>query len=73
MMTDKIRYSTGRNGEYSELPLNSTTLILPDGAEFVIRYDHVRKGLEIIKSWGSVDDDDSMMIFPGVSNKILIK
>lgn len=72
-MTDKIRFATGRNGEYQELPLNSTTLILPDGTEFVISYDHVRKGLEIIKSWGSVDDDDSMMILPGVSNKILIK
>lgn len=71
-MADKIRYATGRNGEYAELPLNSTTLILPDGSEFVIRYDHVSKGLEVIKSWG-VNDDDSMMILPGTANKVLIK
>lgn len=71
-MADKIRYATGRNGEYAEFPLNSTTLIMPDGTEFVIRYDHVSKGLEIIKSWDA-NDDDSMMILPGVSNKILIK
>lgn len=71
-MSKKIRYATGRNGEYMELPLNSTTLIMPDGAEFVIRYDHVSKGLEIVKSWGA-NDDDSMMILPGTSNKVLIK
>jgi hypothetical protein len=71
-MSKKIRYATGRNGEYAELPLNSTTLIMPDGAEFVIRYDCISKGLEVIKSWAS-SDGDSMMILPGTANKVLIK
>lgn len=71
-MSNKIKYAIGRNGEYLELPLNSTTLILPNGAEFIIRYDHVSKGLEVIKGWGE-DGDHSMMILPGTANKVLIK
>lgn len=72
-MSNKIKYATGRNGEYAELPLNSTTLILPDGSEFIIRYDYIQQGLEVIKGWGADNGDNSMFVLPGTANKILIK
>ena len=69
----KIKYSTGRDGQYDEFKLNNTTLILPDGSEYSIRYDHVNKGLEVVKCWGAIGEDNSITIQPGTANKILIK
>ncbi len=68
---DKIKISTGRDGEYMDLPMNCTRLFLPNGDEYSIRYDHVNKGLEIIKAYS--DNESNIIIIPGVSNKILIK
>jgi hypothetical protein len=71
-MSNKIKYNTERNGEFKEFPLNSTTLIMPDDAEFLIRYDHVNKALEVVKVYGA-NDETTLQIIPCVSNKILIK
>jgi hypothetical protein len=73
-MSNKIKYNTGRNGEFKELSLNCTTLIMPDSSEYTIRWDEVNKAIEIVKNFGANDDDSSsMVIMPCVSNKILIK
>jgi hypothetical protein len=71
-MSNKIKYSTERNGEFKEFPLNSTTLIMPDDAEFMIRYDQINKALEIVKVYGA-NDESTIQIIPCVSNKILLK
>jgi hypothetical protein len=71
-MSNKIKYNTERNGEFIELPLNCTRLVLPNGSEFTIRYDAIHGGLEVIKCYGT-DDDDSITVKPGTSNKIIVK
>jgi len=65
---DKIRYTTERNGELKEFPLNSQNIILPNGEEFTLRYDSIRQGLTITKL-----TDVELLIQPHVSNQILIK
>lgn len=65
---DKIRYLTERNGEIKEFPLNSQNIILPNGEEYTLRWDAVRKGLTITKL-----TDGELLIQPHVSNQILIK
>jgi len=61
-------YLTERNGETKEFPLNSQNIILPNGAEFTLRWDNIRQGLTITKL-----TDGDLFIQPQVSNQILIK
>jgi len=67
-MSEKIKYLTARHGEIKEFPLNSQNIILPNGAEFTIRWDNVRQGLTITKL-----TDGELLIQPHTSNQILIK
>ena len=68
----KIKYGTTRNGEYAEFPLTNQLIILPNGAEYYLRYDPANEGLVITQVYGS-KDNNSMIIQPMVSNQILIK
>lgn len=70
-MSNKIKYSTKRSGEFNEFELNCTTIILPNGVEFGIAYDPVRKGLQLTKIWGA-NDDSTIFINPCTSNQIII-
>lgn len=64
----KIQYTTERNGELKEFPLNNQYIVLPNGLEFAIRYDHIREGLTITKI-----TEGELWMQPHVSNQILIK
>ena len=70
---DKIKYATVRNGDLKEFPLNSQMIVLPDGSEYSLRYDPIRKGLVVTKIYGAPDDNGGIIIQPMVSNQILIK
>lgn len=65
---DKIKYLTERNGELKEFPLNSQSIVLPNGVELSLRYDNIRGGLTITKI-----TDGELLIQPHVSNQILVK
>jgi hypothetical protein len=65
---DKIKFATERNGEFKEFPLNSQNIILPNGEEFYLRYDSIRKGLTITKI-----TNGELLIQLHASNQILIK
>jgi hypothetical protein len=66
--TIKIKYATERNGELKDFPLNSQTIVLPNGVELSLRYDPIRSGLTVTKL-----SDGELLIQPHVSNQILIK
>lgn len=70
-MNTKIKYCTDRGGEYIEFPMTSTRLIMPNGNEYVIRFDPLIGGLVINKAYS--DDQTAMNIMPRVSNEIVIK
>jgi len=66
-MSDKIKFKLERFGEFQDFPLDNQLIILPDGCEYYLRWDKVRKGLVITQSFGS-----GMSIQPMVSNQIII-